>query len=360
MQPPKKRLLLVNPAQFGYSAGHYYYCKYLKAQYDIQYICFDRGNRKLELEGVDVTYVDFSLGKITRLLSFLRIITKISKEFNPDVLFVVYFNLSFLVSILSKGKLKILDIRTGSLIQNNWKRGLSNKIIYFQSLFFPRVIILSESLRGLLKISKRKSLILPLGAEIYYKGEKDFEQLNLLYVGSLDGRRIYETVEGFSSFLKMLPNNDKAYYTIIGFGSQNDESLIRSLIEKNNLASHVFFEGLKNYSELAPYFENANVGVAYVPVTEYYQRQPLTKIFEYALSGMFTIATNTYENKRIINNINGTICNDSSISFQESLQLVYNNRSKLKADPIRKTLLNYQWEVLVKNLLYPFISNTSI
>jgi len=49
----------------------------------------------------------------------------------------------------------------------------------------------------------------------------------------------------------------------------------------------------------------------------YYDCQPATKTFEYILSGMVCIATSTYENKKLINNINGVLCNDIQKALQE-------------------------------------------
>lgn len=40
-------------------------------------------------------------------------------------------------------------------------------------------------------------------------------------------------------------------------------------------------------------------------MTEYYDSQPPTKTFEYALSGLYVLATKTRENEKVITNDNG-------------------------------------------------------
>jgi len=42
----KRKLLIVNPSQFGYTAGYRYYCMYLKYEFDIDFLCIDRGLAK--------------------------------------------------------------------------------------------------------------------------------------------------------------------------------------------------------------------------------------------------------------------------------------------------------------------------
>lgn len=350
------KLLLINGAQFGYSAGHYHYCKYLKDVFDIHYICYDRNLPKLELLHVNVTYIPFEVSKTKRLFSFIKTAIKISHVTKPDVLFIVYFNACFLLNWFCKGKKKVLDIRTGSLHSSILIRTASNFLITLQSLFFKKIIILSESLRIKLFIPFRKTLILPLGAEISFRGEHDYNNLRLLYIGTLDGREIDKTILGLSIYLKKFPEKkSETTYTIIGFGSESEILKINETIADTNLVGVVKYLGRKNYSELESYFENTNVGVSFVPITEFYNSQPPTKTFEYVLNGLFTIATGTSENKLLINETNGLICNDNENSFANSLESYQLVKHKLNSDSIRATLAPFEWSLLVKTKLIPFI-----
>jgi hypothetical protein len=349
-------LLLINGAQFGYSAGHYHYCKYLKGEFNIHYVCYDRNLPKMELPHVKVTYIPFDKSKTRRLISFFKTARNISRSLNPDVLYIVYFNFSVLLKLICIGKTKILDIRTGSLNNNALMRNLSNIFITFQSLFFKKIIILSESLRSKLGISAKKTLLLPLGAEIYFESEHDYKNMQLLYIGALDGREINKTISGLSIYLKKFPERrSEIAYTIIGFGSEEEISKITKSISDNNLVDIVKYEGRKNYTELEPYLKQANIGVSFVPITEFYNSQPPTKTFEYILNGLFTIATGTSENKLLIIETNGLICNDDEISFSNSLEAYQLVKHKLNSKAIRNSLMAFEWSKLVKTKLIPFI-----
>jgi hypothetical protein len=354
----KKKILFVNGNQFGYSSGHYYYCKYLKDKFEIEYVCYDRGYKMMYIEGVGVSYIPFKKNKIKRVINFIRISISISKKIHPDVLFVVYFNLSFILALFCPAKFKILDIRTGSLNSHNIHRSLENAYLYMQVMFFQKVIILSDSLRKRLHIKQEKTLLMPLGSEIYYSGIHDFSLINLLYIGGI-ARKIYQTIEGIEIFLNQYPEYKPFLtYTIIGYGKSMDEKEIIDTISRCKLKSFVSYEGMKNYEELTPYFQKHNFGVAYIPMTRYFDVQPTTKIYEYALSGLFTIATATYENKRLINKTNGILCDDNPHSFAAALKACFELRHTINSELIRNSLKENEWRILVESLLYPVIYNS--
>lgn len=350
-------MLIINGNQFGYYDAHYYYCKYLKEKFEIHYICFDRGLKKLQLDKVNVTYILFKQSKPKRIIDLIHTGIKQSWKIKPDVLFVVFSSVAFLLSLFSRAKLKVLDVQTGSLSDNPFRRKFENALLYLQSSFFRKVVILSESLRQKLHISIKKSLIQPLGSEIFFKGSHTYDNINLLYVGTLNKRRIDDTVDGLAIFLKRNPHFGRNIsYTIIGYGTENDEKKLRDKIKNNKLETIVSFIGKKNHEELSHFFKLCNIGIAYVPIKEYYQYQPVTKIFEYGLSGLFTIATNTYENKRTVQKINGVLCDDNAQSFADALEFCHLNRLKLNSNAIRASFLEHEWENLVLSKLYPFIN----
>jgi glycosyltransferase involved in cell wall biosynthesis len=350
------KILFINGAQFGHSSGHYYYCKYLSKSFDILYVCYDRGLEHLTVEGVEVKYVPFKGSKVGRMLGLLKESILQSRKFSPDILFVTYFNLSFLTAIFCKSHRTVLDIRTGSLKENKLSNKIDNLVLYLQSVFFSKIIILSESLRQRLSLPSAKCKIVPLGSVILYEGSHKLDDLNLIYIGTLDGRNISDTILGLNQFIR---ENDKKQhkisYTIIGFGSEAEEEKIIRTIFESNLDGIVKYEGRKNYNELAPYFEISSVGVAYVPQTSWYDCQPLTKLYEYMLSGMPVIATNTFENRIMINTDNGVLINDTPDEFCLGLTHIYNNRFSYNSDVIRKSVELYTWENIVNNNLRPFL-----
>jgi glycosyltransferase involved in cell wall biosynthesis len=352
----KPSLLFINGAQFGYSSGHYFYCKYLTDSFRIYYICFDRGLSTLSLDGTNVIYVSFLGGKFSRSLRFLKECIKLSFIVRPDILFVTYFNVCFLSALFCRSKKRVLDIRTGNLRKNKFLRGIGNSGILLQSLFFDRVIILSDNLRKKLYIPVKKCKIVPLGSEIHFAGDHIFDNLNLLYVGALDDRHIDETIEGLYMFLKYYKEDFiELHYTIIGFGTENEILKITNCISECKLSEIVKFVGRKTNEELIPYFENSNVGIVYVPKTPWYDCQPVTKLFEYMLSGMPVIATGTYENKLIVNEVNGVIINDSAEDFYNGLTDIYNRRNAYNSSKIRRYVESYSWVNIVNTNLKPFL-----
>src|SRR4030042_3944705 len=85
-----KKLLIINPKQFGYHLDTYYYCKWASREFRTTYHGFDAGEPKLAMEGVAVDYVPRQGHLLTRYLRFLRsCIIECRKGY--DVIFVKYF-----------------------------------------------------------------------------------------------------------------------------------------------------------------------------------------------------------------------------------------------------------------------------
>jgi len=354
----KKKLLIINGAQFGHSSGHYFYCKYLSDEFYIMYICYDRGLNRLTLDGVDVHYVSFRGTKLHRHIRFLFECVRQSIFTKPDILFVTYYIPCFLLALFCTSKKRILDIRTGALNKNRIIRKLVNFGVFFQSLFFSCVIILSESMRKKLLLSIKKSRVVPLGSELIVSGNHDFGEIKLLYVGALDNRNITETIKGIQLFYEINEFKTVALsYRIIGFGTESEIIKIEDSISAYKLSDLVKFEGRKTLEELVPFFGLSNIGVAYVPRTPWYDCQPTTKLFEYMLSGMPVIATGTYENRLIVNDLNGVIINDTPEAFCDGLINIYNRRNLFNSNTIRKSVEAHTWENIVNSNLKPYLLN---
>lgn len=351
----KPKLLFVYPNQFGYHTDSYKYCEYLRDTYNIYYVCFDQGLERMDIPQINVIYKPCITNKARRLFSYYYFIIRLSRKEKFDIIFTIQFKLCFLLGLFAKAEIKILDYRSGDLNIKDYSRKLGNVLMSFDSLFFRNISVISEGLRILLRLRK-KTHILPLGADIFSSEIRNYDELNLLYVGSLSGRNIGQTITGLSLFLDKYSELSKQIsYTIIGFGSKQEETEICDLINKNNLSGIVSFLGRKKYTDLISYFENCNVGVCYVPITPYYDFQPVTKLFEYLLSGMAVISTNTHENSHIVNQTNGILINDTSDAFCEGLYSIYNSRNKFSSSEIRQSMLSYTWQNIVNTNLKPYL-----
>jgi hypothetical protein len=252
----------------------------------------------------------------------------------------------------------ILDIRTLSISTDVRIRKKYNYNLRVTSSLYDHVTIISEELRRKIDIPIEKTSILPLGSDSISNIKKSFEKINLLYVGTLTGRNIEKTIEGLSLFLLKNPTVPISY-DIIGDGCEGELEKLQILILKYNLQSIVKLNGRIPHFQLAPFFDRCNIGISFVPITEYYDFQPVTKTFEYILSGMYCIATNTYSNRLIISKENGLLIEDSSDAFNKSLEYVYKEMASFKSDLIKNTLKDYTWHNIVKTYLLPILNKNS-
>ena len=81
----------------------------------------------------------------------------------------------------------------------------------------------------------------------------------------------------------------------------------------------------------------------------------LTKTFEYGLSGLVTIATETKSNQEVINNCNGILIKDNPSSFCDALELLYLHKIKFDSNVIRESFNRYEWNNIVQKELIPII-----
>lgn len=350
-----KRLLISSPEQFGYLTDTYKYCQYLSDDFDIDYVCFDQGYSKIELNNVNIIYLKKINNILLRYLYLNFYISVRSYVRNYHILFCVYNPLVFILRLLILFKPIVLDIRTGSVDKNSLKRIKANKKIMFNTKFFKHITIISETLATYLKIDMDKCDILPLGADRkVVKSDDHKNKMYLLYVGILSGRRIIDSIKGYKMFVDKYGEHIDCEYNIIGYfneGCSEKEMFFNQIeqVEKVNYLGKIYHQGLDQY------YYNSNIGVSYIPITEYYDYQPPTKTFEYLQNGLITIATGTKENSNYINNDNGVLCKDNPESFFTALEEVYNNLDNYEIEKVRDTVKEYTWEKIVTVKLEPYI-----
>lgn len=342
---------MINQDQFGYKAGYYHYCKHLvKRGHQITYLCNDHNLPKMSLEGVDVKYVNESSSVKWRKVFLLKI-KELKTLKKIDVVLCSYFRGCSILKMVSRSLPIIIDIRSGDLDKSKLKRKLYNHIIKFEASLFSRIMILSESLAKLLKLKEGSYDVVPLGADEISSGQRQYDAVKMIYVGTLQQRDIHKTVEGLADFCEKYPEAD-IEYDIIGFGLPEEERQLKQMIEKYGLSNKVFFHGRVNYENLKPFFDKANLGVAFVPMTPYYDCQPSTKIYEYVLSGMYCIATNTYENRILIDPINGVLCDDNAMSFSDALVKYYKlDKTNFNSADIKQSMQQYLWKNVIDGKL---------
>jgi len=216
-------------------------------------------------------------------------------------------------------------------------------MIKIEANFFKHISAISNNLIKKLSLPRRTSII-PIGADIISSKTKTFNSLNLLYVGTLFNRNIEQTIIGFSNFYHRYKNKINLSYTIVG-SSHTPLELegLKILVREKKLTGVVNLAGQIPHDKLTSFFDNHNIGVSYIPKTDFFNAQPPTKSFEYMLSGMPVLATNTKENRLIIHPHNGVLINDNAEAFFQGLIQIYHNRKRYNSNHIRATSSNHQW-----------------
>lgn len=353
----KKKILIVTKSQFGYLVDTLKYCQYLNKEFDITFLSWDFGLPKVEQKGIKIKYLERKGNKLKRYLQFLWNINAEVRSSYYDLIFFVYFPGCSISKILNPHKTFNLDIRTASVVEKNIINWFSDKILKVESAVFKNITVISDGVAERLGIKTYH--LLPLGGESFCSSEKDFSNLHLLYVGTLENRNMISCVIGFHDFLK--ENIDKNIeFTIIGDTPANELQEIRDYISKNQLEKFIHITGYIPNTLVSPYFERANIGVSFVPMTKYYEHQPPTKTFEYLLSGMPVIATRTAENAKVINTENGILIEDHSESFKEGLKNLIKKLSKLNSSKIRKNSGKFHWKKITDDILKNYIESISL
>lgn len=351
----KKNIVIISGyEQFGYHTDTYNYCMYLKDKYNITFVSADCNLPRINLEGIAVKYIKYSKMRAIRGINKILYPLIISLLKNVDLIFITHFEGCALLKLLLPNKKMILDIRTTEISRDVTRRQRLNEKLKKDIMKFEHITVISEGVRDMLGIPKEKSYILPLGAKTLINSNFDlniFEhgKLSLLYVGTFRDRRIEDTIKAFNRLSEKYEARNLEYKLIGFFDTEEQKEKINRLINENKFRNIEFIGRVPN-EKLGKYFIESNIGVSYIPITEYFNYQPPTKTYEYLFNGLYTIATNTVENAKIINHENGIIIEDTEESFYNALEKLYNQYSNIKRSDIIKTVEDYNWKNICDNL----------
>ncbi len=342
----KLRILILCISQFGYLLDTYYYCKHGRELLDITYMGFEGSRPTVTLDGVSIKTVSRKGNKIRRFLRWLWMGLKESRR-DYDVVFIKYFPGCSVIRLLTPWKQFVFDIRTGSICRSRWRRKLSDAFMVIESQVFRHVTVISESLAKKIGLRAGRYHVLPLGADVLAANEKHFDELHLLYVGTLSGREIEKTILGFEQFYHRHKDDITMSYRIVGDGYNGELEQLRRVVVDRGLEGVVKLLGYVHHSKLGELWEMCNVGVSFIPINDIYDCQPATKTFEYLLAGMPVIATGTAENRRVVSEENGVVIDDTADSFAQGLEHLYMQRVVFVSAEIRRTLEDHCWEKIV-------------
>ena len=342
------KILIIAPYQFGELTDCYYWAKYaLENGRDVTYIGYRYAHRQIkerQCTGVKVIGVHHYHNRLLLgICFFATIIYEILFHNHYNIIACKFPHVEKLVKIFPNRKI-ILDIRTLSVSSDAEIRKQADKQTRDIALQFSSCSVISEGVREKLGI---KATILPLGAECISNTLKDFSTLKLFYIGTFDNRKLSVFLRGLSMF------NEKyglpVSFDVVGGGNSEEEKSIRNTIEEEKL-DNVTLHGYLTHEEAKRFFDECNVGVCYVPMTEYYENQPPTKLYEYLLSGMVCIATNTKSNRDVMNKDFGVLIDDDEYSVCDGLYYLYNHLNSYRTSEIVLASMNYHWKHIVKNV----------
>lgn len=350
-----KRLLIIRREQFGYHTDVFKWCEYLRYKYDVSTVTFG-GLPEVAIDNVSNHYVPSLPFRTLRGALFM--LTCLWHIMLSQAVIVSYFPKCEVLKRIFFWKKMILDVRTMSVEKDPIKRDAADKSIRKAARIFDVCTPISEGVCKKLDVPDEKAVILPLGADVIDSDAKSYESLNLLYIGTLTNRNIDKTVRGFHLALNSLPKDVDIHYDIIGDGKNRELEQLTDSVHTLGLDSFISIHGYIRHDLANEYFKKCNIGISFVPMTPYFEYQPVTKTFEYALSGLYTIGTATYSNQRVITPENGILINDNEQEFAKAICDIYAIRNQLKSDAIRSSLSSYVWKNIVEGILSDVIEKT--
>jgi glycosyltransferase involved in cell wall biosynthesis len=358
------KILIVSTSQFGYLIDYHRYYTYLKNKgHDVKYMCWDWEKEKLEPGNPDIIYVSRNGGVLLRLPRLIREVVRYENKMHFDRIMLNWFKMvSLLLPFISNRKM-YLDIRQVSVHTRKYKRQLFDGMMRFAAKRFRNTSIITDLAAKHIGISRYK--FLPLGGAYFAPPENNDPAVQqyqdlfrgndfiFLYVGTLHKRRMIDCVVGFHEYLKKNPGAE-ARFIIIGDAIENDLAVIKQYIADNNLSNYIYALGYIPQQRLALFFQQADCGVTYFPLTPFNDVQPNTKTYEYLINGIPVIATSTKDNVKLLTTSGipcGIVIDDNAKEFERAVGEIINNRSQYSRQAISEKFSEYEWDNLFREYL---------
>jgi len=315
--------------------------------------------QKIYKKNVNLIHLKYnSTNSFTKLFNSIYIINKLCQKLRKTNVDLVWIGItsnpkdifSFIYSFFFKKDKILVQLFTPSVNKNKTIRNLLDYLISINLKFYNHICIAGAYKKMCERYRLNISNVAKVDLGMYDYGffERGFDSLRLLYLGNLTGREIHKTIEGFAKFKK---NNPEIVcsFDIIGKGDIKSTQLIKNIIYDHNLKSEVIMHGYKADKDIPTFLNKCNIGVSYVPMTDFYNDVKVTKTIEYLLTGMPVIATKNTYNLAVVNDDNGVLCSDNSQSFCDALNTLYLKTSYYNPNLIRKNVLHKSLKSSIKN-----------
>ena len=358
------KILIVSTSQFGYLIDYHRYYNYLKNKgYDVKYICWDWGREKLEPSNPNIVYVPRTGGVLLRLPRLIKAVVGYEKKMNFDKIMVNWFKMCSLLLLFIPNKKMYLDIRQVSVHTKKIKRDVFDGMMEFAAKRYKNTSIITDLAAKHINVSRYNYL--PLGGAYFssenvtdpsvdqYRSLFQGDDFIFLYVGTLHKRRMIDCVIGFHEYLKKNAQA-AAKFIIVGDAIENDLIIIKQYIADNKLENFIIPVGYIPQQRLALFFQHADCGVTYFPLTPFNDVQPNTKTYEYLINGIPVIATSTKDNVKLLTTSGipcGIVIGDNPKEFERAVGEVLENRSLYDKRAISEKFSEFEWDNLFRTYL---------
>lgn len=296
---------------------------------------------------------------------------KIVKQLTCDIVH-IYSDLNLAAPVLPlltrngerRKTVYLRDFRTVP-VQSGFGPVILMKLLKLQSLFFDTTFAQSEGTRDMLFGPNRDDIFIARqGAnfELFKPGRNPAlraklgvcpDELLLVYLGVLSPtRRLDVLFQAIKLVFDQIPAGVK--WLIVGDGTDREKLI--DLSHKLSIADRIIFTGFVNYDQVSPYLAAADIGLAYVPLTAAFDRQPPLKTAEMLACGLPVVATNTAGNRHFIQDgVNASLAEDK-VEAQAAaiLDLIRDEPKRQRYRQIaRESIKQYDYEAIVRDSVIP-------
>jgi len=279
------------------------------------------------------------------------------KKINPDLIVIHSDRMNIFYPILYDKNKFVMMTFTPAVNPSKYKRAFWDLYERLSFVGYKRFLIGTEPMIQAFHLQKKKTYLVRWGMNPISIKPKQFDKIRMLYLGTLTGRDIHKTIYGLKEYLASNPEVEVERYDIIGTGRKEYINLIENAIKETGLSNIIHLHGYLNDIDIIPFFDEANIGVAYLPNTSYYNNVVCTKVIEYLLSGIPSIAVTTNANKKFINELNGELIEDNEHSFADGLYRMAQKFSSYSSEEIMKTVDKESIPYQVKYNIVPTFNN---
>ena len=258
----------------------------------------------------------------------------------------------------------VFEIRSPPL-RGPWRSLISRQRIRLEATAFDLTLVHAQAVGTAIFGDNGRFEELPIGVDLehFVPGRNvqlrtelglSNDDLVALYVGTVSKKRgLWNMLEGFAKAAHQVSN---LHLLVLGWPEHTWRTEMQPYIDKFEIANKVHYCGYRPYPDMPPYFQAADIGLGFVPVTPWYDKAPVLKTMEYLAAGLPVVATTTEGNGLYISHEeNGLLVDDTPEAFAAGIIRVATNsclRDRFKG-VARESIRSYSWQAIVSEKLLP-------